>query len=482
MVLKDLFPGYVVENQEFECKRTISKDETQMIDWMKCIAGMSNNKGGDFFIGVEDQSLKLVGFELDELDKERNFFNNAVNEHLSPRPTFEISFIPYKVRDKERFIIQVHIIESNARPIILKYKGVPAIYMHRNGFTNGATYEEIVDMSVKSKDTEYDKLSSDIKYDPNDFTKLQAFYKEHTQKDRLSDKALESMGFYDGNGYLSNGAVLFMDEYNASKTRVHCSLFKGLTRGDDRIITLNVFEGNIIDSISYMMDFVNLRMNHSIIKQTQSRIDIDAYPKRALFEGIINAIAHRDYFIDGSQIQIDMFIDRLEISSPGSFYKGAEIKKTYDLQNIMSKRRNNLICDVLVACEVMEAAGTGFEKIIKEYEKQDMNHRPYVVSSSDHFRLVLPDITYEKGLSSDDLPSIIYPAIENGSIHDEKILSFCYKNGHSVNEIAEKLGISPSSYFRKTILQNLISQGYLLTSKQGKKVLYKTDEDTVLLK
>lgn len=51
------------------------------------------------------------------------------------------------------------------------------------------------------------------------------------------------------------------------------------------------------------------------------RVDIDSYPDRAVLEGVINAIAHRDYFIDGSQIQIDMFKDRLEISSPGGFYK-----------------------------------------------------------------------------------------------------------------------------------------------------------------
>lgn len=37
---------------------------------------------------------------------------------------------------------------------------------------------------------------------------------------------------------------------------------------------------------------------------------------------VINAVAHRDYFLDGTQIQIDMFKDRLEILSPGGFYRG----------------------------------------------------------------------------------------------------------------------------------------------------------------
>ena len=38
-----------------------------------------------------------------------------------------------------------------------------------------------------------------------------------------------------------------------------------------------------------------------MIKLADSRIDIDAYPGRALFEGIINAVAHRDYFLDRTQ-------------------------------------------------------------------------------------------------------------------------------------------------------------------------------------
>ena len=59
---------------------------------------------------------------------------------------------------------------------------------------------------------------------------------------------------------------------------------------------------------------------HHIEKLNDSHRLIPAYPVRALFEGIINSVAHRDYTLPGS-IQIDMFRDRLEISSPGAFYR-----------------------------------------------------------------------------------------------------------------------------------------------------------------
>ena len=119
-----------------------------------------------------------------------------------------------------------------------------------------------------------------------------------------------------------------------------CSVFSGFNKGSERIISVNRYQGNIITIIEVMMNFVKQRMNHSIQKLGETRINIDAYPERALFEGVINAVAHRDYFLDGTQIQVDMFKDRLAITSPGSFFRGDPIGKTYDLSGIISKRRN----------------------------------------------------------------------------------------------------------------------------------------------
>jgi len=58
------------------------------------------------------------------------------------------------------------------------------------------------------------------------------------------------------------------------------------------------------------------------------------------------------------------------------------------LSGIISKRRNELISSILVACNVMEAAGTGFDKIIEEYKETDGAHKPYIYSSSDHLRTI----------------------------------------------------------------------------------------------
>lgn len=477
MFLEEIIKNVNLENENFECKAILNRED--IIGWLKSVAGFANSNGGDFFIGVEDKTNKLIGFDRIKADNERNYFNNIVNEHLVPRPQIKFNFIRYEVNKKERFIINVKIDESPVKPVILKYKNVPSIFMRRDGFTNGATYEEIIEMSIKSKNTQYDVLLSDIKYNPDRFTNLREFYKKHNNGKELKEKALKSLGFINEENYLLNGAVLFLDDYKDTKTQVQCSVFSGINKGSERIISINCFNGNITSTIDYIMDFVCQRMNHSVIKLDNSRINIDAYPIRALFEGVINSIAHRDYYLDGTQIQVDMFKDRLEISSPGGFYRGEKIGKTYDLSGIISKRRNELISNILVSCNVMEAAGTGFDKIVEEYKNKDVLHRPYVYSTSDHFTLVLPDLTFEDGVES--VSEIRFVPVPKGSQMDEKVLSFCYGKAQKASEIAQYLGIKDSTYFRKNILDNLVKNKYLLKSKISRAAFYKTNQELVSL-
>lgn len=477
MYLEEIIENVQMESDKFECKAKLNHDD--IVGWLKTIAGFANASGGDFYIGVEDKTNKLIGFDRAEADNERNYFNNQVNEHLVPRPQMTISFIRYEVKGKERFVIRVQVSNSVIKPVILKYKNVPAIYMRRDGFTNGATYEEIIDMSVKSKNTQYDILTSDVKYDASKYEMLREFYSSHNAGKELTEKALQSMGFYNDAGLLANGALLFAHDYPGEKTAIQCSVFSGFNKGSERIITINRFQGNIISEINYIMEFVTQRMNHSIIKLGDTRKNIDAYPQRALFEGVINAIAHRDYFLDGTQIQVDMFKDRLEISSPGSFYRGEKLGKTYDLSGIISKRRNELITAVLVSCNVMEAAGTGFDQILEEYKGENETHRPYIYSASDHFTLVLPDLTYMDGVEDSSVPVLAFVPVENGTVYDEKVLSYCYYQAHKVSEIAAYLGISDSTYLRKQVIGNLEKKGYLESSKISRAKYFKTKQDMV---
>lgn len=76
----------------------------------------------------------------------------------------------------------------------------------------------VKDESIKSKNAQYDILTSDKIYEASHFKDLKTFYSIHNNEKELKEKALQSMGFYDENNMLANGAVLFQDDYQGKKT------------------------------------------------------------------------------------------------------------------------------------------------------------------------------------------------------------------------------------------------------------------------
>ena len=331
MTLTDLFPNYYIEDNKFDCKARLNRTNT--LSWLKTVNGFANAQGGFLYLGVEDKTLKLIGFDQKEADKEKLFFHNEISNHMSIVPSFNIEAVPYDINSSIRFILKIHIYEAAKKPIILRYDGMPMIFIRRNGFTNPATEEEIRMMVLTSDHPSFDSSSTDIDFDINNFSKYALFYKERTNKE-LRTKDLESIKDCIISGKVSNGLMLFSDNYNGNKSNVVCSLYRGVNRGDDAVVTSNTFSGNLIDCYYFINEFVNARMNKGFVKLDDRRVDVFSYPNRALFEAIINSLAHRDYLLEGTQINIDMFSNRLVISSPGSLFEGKEnLYPTYNLSS-----------------------------------------------------------------------------------------------------------------------------------------------------
>ena len=60
-----------------------------------------------------------------------------------------------------------------------------------------------------------------------------------------------------------------------------------------------------------------------------------------MFEAVVNAIIHRDYLVQGSEVHIDMYDNRVSIWSPGGMFDGTTIQE-HDIFNIESRTRNEI--------------------------------------------------------------------------------------------------------------------------------------------
>lgn len=96
------------------------------------------------------------------------------------------------------------------------------------------------------------------------------------------------------------------------------------------------------------------------------------------------------------------------------------------------------------------------------------------------FTLTLPDLTFTKGVTEqdEDSPEVYIQEVQEGK-NDLKILSYCYNKKQSVREIADWIGVTPSTYFRKNVIDRLVGNGFLREIRDTKGKKYISDDEKV---
>lgn len=485
MLIQELIPDINLENYVYEFKARLqtgldkSKEDNEL-KWLKEIVAFSNTQGGTLIVGVNDKTHEVEPLSHQEVDQTILLVYHAIEERIEPSITPQIKEISVGNELPLRYILRIDIVPSSTTPVYVHTNGVPACYIRQFGRSKIATPEQIAQLVIKSTRAAYDTTWTNIKYNPNDFQKLQALFEKENKGKAFNEKLLESIGFMNEDGYISRGALLFKDDCSEECTLAKCSLFPLFDKGGNKVTANEDFKGCLFDVIPHCMNFILSHSTTGYKKTATSRVDIVSFPERALFEGVVNAFAHRNYFIFGAEIQFDIFPDRLEITSPGSLLGRSNLFREKNIGSIQPRRRNEVVCAVLELVHWMEAKGTGFDKIVQEYSIADDNHKPFVSSGDDSFTLTLPDLTHEGGTIGIDNPYPKIHLVSNPvSEYDEKILSCCYYQERSLIEIASYLDISASSYLRKEILEKLGTSGYLFMKRKGKGIVYLTNRDAL---
>jgi len=151
--------------------------------------------------------------------------------------------------------------------------------------------------------------------------------------------------------------------------------FKGRTRVHiyDRQDVRDDLFTQFREAISFVKRHINIR---SEIKGVD-RKDIYEIPEEALREALVNALMHRDYRITGSQISVDVFDDRVEITNPGGLANGFPQKA---LGKGVSIRRNELIADLFARLHKVERAGTGIQRMRRALAKAGLREPDFEVN------------------------------------------------------------------------------------------------------
>ena len=137
---------------------------------------------------------------------------------------------------------------------------------------------------------------------------------------------------------------------------VACALFMGTDKV--RILDRRDFQGDVYSMIEETMAWILSKINVEYVIKRVRREERPELPEEAIREAVVNALAHRDYR-STANVQVYLFMDRLEIVSPGGLPAGMT---EADL-GIKSIPRNPLLFGILHRMEAVERIGSGIRRI-----------------------------------------------------------------------------------------------------------------------
>ena len=271
---------------------------------------------------------------------------------------------------------------------------------------------------------------------------------------------------------MTNAGALFADESPIKHSRLFCTRWNGLDKAPGIVDAIDdkEYSGGLINLLQDGTDFVTNNSKKAWRKTADGRIEMPDYPERAVMEGVVNALIHRNYLEVGSEVHIDMFDDRVEIYSPGGMYDGTKVQER-DLMRVPSRRRNPVIADIFNRLKYMDRRGSGFKKILGDYRKQSQyteNMEPEFNSDNDSFLLVLKNLNCVKKatIKSDDKKATIKSDDKKVTVKTQesmnKILEYMILDKeYSLSEICEVLGLKGTR--TKEILKYLIAEDKIET-------------------
>ena len=436
------------ETSNIDYKLTL--EERRPKSWLKSVSAFANSKGGIILFGVNDSTHELEG--LDNIQQVAEKITEIINAKILPLPRYEINSFTEDGKD----FLELKIGDGPSTPYYLVIDGRKEAYIRSENQSIPAPEHILNNLILKGKNLTFDALPTDYKINDLSFTLLAATMKEKTNKKFDDNKDFFSLGLSNKEKELTNAGLLLSDQNPLKQSKIICTRWKGLKKGiiAEDAIDDKEYSGSIIALLENADSFIknNSKISWKIVGM--ERQELEDYPITARREAIVNALIHRDYQILGAEIHIDMFDDRLEITSPGGMFDGSLIQNL-EIKNIPSMRRNIVIADVFSRLHYMDRRGSGLSRILESYN--DSIQKPKFISDSLSFTVIFPNKGYyktnemyeNKNIVSDrDLFFIqLYKSIQNTSIRSSTI--------NQIRNIFEKMGYN--NMFSREDIKNILN-------------------------
>lgn len=372
------------EGKNIEFKREIPKRHEKLL---KDVIAFSNSTGGKIFIGIEDKTNEVIGIGEKNPFRLADDISNMIFDSCTPIIDPEITIQTLEGRT----VVVVEVFPGRMRPYYLKSFGKEqSSYIRINGTSRPADDRKLKELELEGQKISYDTLPEiDMEYSEQEakilcnamekvaydvqttcvtreIQEMSLDPEQNTEKTEIINKMtiekLEDLGLLCriGKDLQPTHAFRLMTKNKIRYAKIQCALFKGTER--DIFIDKREFDGPLYVQLENAYQFVLKHINLGAKIEGLHRKEAYELPVRTIRELITNAIVHRSY-LDESCIQVCVYDDRIEVTSPGMLYGGLDMQSA---KSGKSKCRNTAIAESFRYMGLIEAWGTGIPRMIKE--------------------------------------------------------------------------------------------------------------------
>lgn len=380
------------ESKNVEFKESLPE---KSIKYMKTVVAFANGRGGKIIFGVQDDTCEIIGIPNESIFKTIDAITNAVSDSCEPMIIPDISL--QEVDDKTIIIVEIY--QGKQRPYYIKAMGIrQGTYIRSGGTSRQAEPYMIQELILEGTNGSFDQLPAEGQTITADeiaklCSEMTAYALEMCRSDAERDNVrpltankLLSWGLLiekDGELLPSNGFCLLAGRSLPSvQSLIQCAVFKGKDRAV--FVDRKTYEGSLQHQIDEAYDFVlrMIRMGAKI--EGLYRQDVYEFPIGTVREMICNSVCHRS-FLEPANVQVALYDDRLEVTSPGMLTNGVTIEK---MKEGYSKIRNRGIANAFSYMKIIESWGSGVPRMIRECREYGMAE-PELIDFNGDFRINL---------------------------------------------------------------------------------------------
>ena len=400
---------------------------------LKHLIAFANADGGQLVIGIEDdkQDNIITGFKdgkaypIEEFKK----IDREMRETPLDLSFEEIPVVNFKGEDDFILIISVEL--SSNRVIAAPNDDV---YLRQGDETVKLSYEQRNQLSYdKGQRFFEDEIVPDASLEDIDDSLVQDFKNRFDISGRSVEEILKARRFLI-NGKLTKAAILLFGKYPSAffpQARVRFQRFDGTDMGTGssfNVIKEVTFDDALPSLIIKARDFIRTQLREFQYLDNNGQFQIlPEYPEFAWFEGIVNAVTHRDYSVYGDHIRVLMFEDRLEIHSPG------KLPNIVTVENIKHERfsRNPRIARTLTEFGWVREMNEGVKRIYSEMESAFL-HEPKYSEPGNKVCLTLENNIISRHLRTRDSLEKQFTDFGELTADEQLIVHYMYNSGEKM--------------------------------------------------